>query len=334
MNEPPSYYRRFGRQREAPALKVLVSEKSKELAKKTPALKDEIEGKGSDFASKAFFLWPPPAQCSNLIEVEEAHRMKSLVKLLLLAGGLFLFPRAGNAIGAVKAAAIVYKSAEEILGAADTNYTRTTLTYLSAEAFASVLPHNRFDCFTQSRKTLWNTHALYMHNESTQINSGYLDKANALYHYTLRNGLQDIAKSDASLVENIRRDHVSGDSAFTLHDFFMGCHYFKANATSLAASFSPVEGKSGVYESSNASLFESFLFFCAPLYTNPEVVSGTPFLSFSKVEIVDLADGSYQYNLYANESEKLTQSNGLFAVATVSAIGTTSLPIIDAYLAL
>lgn len=259
--------------------------------------------------------------------------MKYLGQMLWLASSLFVLPFTSNPIGQRQVAPIVYQSAEEILSAADTNYTRTSLTYFSAEAYSSLLPHNRFDCFTQSRKTLWTAHALYMHNESTQINSGYLDQANSLYHFRLHNGLQDIAKSDASLVENLRRDYVSEEASFTLHDFFMGSHYFKTNAASLASSFAPVEGKSGVYASSDSSLFQSFLYFCAPLYTNSEVVAGTPFLSFSKVEIVDLADGSYQYNLYANESEKLTQSNGLFAVATISAIGTTSLPIIDAYFA-
>jgi hypothetical protein len=259
--------------------------------------------------------------------------MKILAQMLLLAGGLFLFPFNANNPEPL-AEAIVYKSAAEILSAADDNYIRTSVTYFSATGFDQVLPLNRFDCFTQSRKTLWTAHALYMHNESTQINSGYLDKNNALFHYTLHNGLQDIAKNDAALVENIRQDFVSENPAFTVHDFFMGCHYFKTNAATLAASFSPVEGKSGVYESSDASLFESFMFFCAPLYSNPQVVAGTPFLTFSKVEIVDLADGTYQYNLYAQESEKLSQTNGLFAVATVSSIGTTALPIVDAYRAL
>ena len=75
------------------------------------------------------------------------------------------------------------------------------------------------------------------------------------------------------------------------------------------------------------------MYFCAPLYTNPEVVTGTPYLTFNKVEIVDLGDGTYKFNLYAAETEKLSNSDGLFATAVISAIGTTAIPVIAAYLA-
>lgn len=252
-------------------------------------------------------------------------------KILVLAGASSLLLLGGQTLFAANSGSITYKTAAEILNAADANYTRTTTTYFNADSFSAVLGKNRFDCFTQSRKTLWTDHALYMHNESTQINSGYLDMNQKIYHYTLHNGLQDLAKTDKTLVENLREDYVSAETDFTIHDFFTGAHSFKKQAASLATFFSPTG--EGVYASTEASLFTDFMFFCAPLYTNPEVEAGTPYLTFSKTEIVDLGDGSYQYRLYATETEKLSQTNGLFATATVSSIGTTSLPIMNAYLA-
>ncbi len=259
--------------------------------------------------------------------------MKIIGKILLATGTLSLLS-VGDMLQITKQESqITYKTPEEILSVADTNYTRTTATYFTAAAFTTVTENNYFSCFTQTRKTLWTSHALYMHNDTEQVNSGYLDKNGTMSHYTLHNGYQDIAKKDKGLVENIRDDYVSEDTAYTIHDYFVGCHTFKSQATSIAAYFSAVDGKNGVYQATESSLFQNFMYFCAPLYTNPIVEGASAFLTFTKVELVDLTDGTYQYNLYASETEKLSQSSGLFASATISSIGSTSLSVVDAYLA-
>jgi hypothetical protein len=232
-------------------------------------------------------------------------------------------------------ATVTYKTAAEILNAVDQNYTRTTTTYFTADAYNEVKAKNHYDCFTQSRVTLWTPHALYMHNNSSTVNSGYLDQGNALYHYTLKNGVEDVTKTDKSLVENVALavPTPAGSSSYTIHDFFTGAATFNLLSDMLAPLFSPVSGRDGVYSSSDSNLLKQFMYFCAPLYTNPEVVTGTPYLTFTKVEIVDLNDGTYKYNLYAEETAKLSTSDGLFATAVISAVGATSIPVIAAYLA-
>jgi len=252
-------------------------------------------------------------------------------KLWMLGAGSLLM--LGCAFPKPLEAAVTYKTASQILTAAYRNYTRTTTTYFTADAYNEVKPKNHYDCFTQSRVTLWTDHALYMHNNSSSVNSGYFDQGNALYHYTLKNGVEDVAKNDKTLIENVATAVATHPSTYTIHDFFSCAYTFNVLASDYAAYFSAVSGRDGVYQATDSSLMVDFMYFCAPLYTNPEVVTGTPFLTFNKVEIVDLGDGTYKFNLYAAETEKLSNSDGLFATAVISAIGTTAIPVIAAYLA-
>lgn len=252
-------------------------------------------------------------------------------KCILLGASSFLL--LGCALPNSLAATGSYKTAQEILEAANQNYTRTTTTYFTADAYNEVKAKNQYDCFTQNRTTLWTEHALYMHNGSSTINSGYFDQNNALYHYTLKNGVEDVSKTDKALVENVHVAVAAHPSAYTIHDFFTGAYYFKTFADLIAGDFTAVAGREGVYQSTKSDYFEDFMYFAAPLYTNPEVVAGTPYLTFTKVEIVDLGDGTYKYNLYAAETAKLSTSDGLFATAVISAIGSTALPIMASYLA-
>ncbi len=113
-------------------------------------------------------------------------------------------------------------SLSELIESVDTNYTRTTQMFFTSVAYDTISQKNRFP-FTQSRTTLWISHGLYMHNSTTDVNSGYYSKSSEgyskMYHYRLEGGYVNYDSSTASLSENAYS--AKGD----MNDFFINLHY-------------------------------------------------------------------------------------------------------------
>lgn len=259
------------------------------------------------------------------------------LSILLLAGA---FSSTSN--GMVKNA-IEHQGAKEILEVADYNYTRTTMMFLNADAFAEVSESNYFE-FTQSRITLWTENALYMHNGSASegVNSGYLNENGRMKHYHLRNGHESINGTKDDVI--IDRD----DGAYNIHDFdgFGTLHKIKNLSINenLSSRFTLVEGTENryrmVFDSTRKDedkIIELFMYFIAPVYTNP-IIGDDEYLQFDRVEIsFSSSENEVNYYLYVkdNDYSKLdstNQSTGLFASAVVNNIGSTTITSISDYL--
>src|SRR5574344_2781539 len=96
------------------------------------------------------------------------------------------------------------KTLEELIASVDVNYTRHTQMYFTSTSYNEVSVKNKFE-FTQSRTTLWINHGLYMHNSTTNVNSGYFSKNSddysKLYHYRVEGGYVNYDSSDATILD-------------------------------------------------------------------------------------------------------------------------------------
>ena len=239
--------------------------------------------------------------------------------------------------------AIENEGAKEILEAADYNYTRTTMMFLNADAFAEVSEFNYFE-FTQSRITLWTENALYMHNASASegVNSGYLNENGRMKHYHLSNGHESIGGTKDDVI--IDRD----DGAYNIHDFdgFGTLHKIKKLSLneSLSSRFTLVDGIENRYQmvfdntrKDEDKLIELFMYFIAPVYTNP-TINDDEYLHFDRVEIsFSSSKDEVNYYLYVEDADcskldSTNQSTGLFASAVVNNIETTTIVSVSDYL--
>lgn len=222
------------------------------------------------------------------------------------------------------------KSLSEVFASADVNYTRTTNMYFTSAAYDEVnYPVNHFP-FTQTRTTYWIDHGLYMHNNTTDINSGYYsresDGYNKMYHYRIEGGYVNYDSSDATLSEDAYS--AEGD----MNDFFTDLHYFHNVDSTYIAYFTNTG--TNTWEATDSQVLTDFLAFCASCYTNPlgdwDTDIETPdtnYLGFSKAVVKLLSDGNIEYALYvdSDSASKIDNAEGKFAVATISNIGTTSI---------
>jgi hypothetical protein len=201
--------------------------------------------------------------------------------------------------------------------------------YFNSSAYSEVSQKNIF-LFTQTKTTLWINHGLYMHNSTTDVNSGYYSKSSEdyanMYHYKIEGGYVNYDNASIKLLEN--SFSAKGDT----NDFFINLHKIHTLGDKYAAKFTNTENNT--WESENANVLSDFLAFTASCYTNPisdwDNNAQTPdetYLTFDKAVIRYLSNGDYEYALYVKEKDatKINNSNLKFAVAIIFNVGTTSI---------
>lgn len=224
-------------------------------------------------------------------------------------------------------------SLDDILNKADKNYTRTSNMFFTSNAYEEVAPCNKFE-FTQSRVTLWTEDALYMHNNAgvNGVNSGYLNNRvdGYMYHYTIEGGIDNI---NEGRVKIDRKDFLVDIHEYEEFGTFHKIKNLILNDESLKDRFLRTDNTFTLtFEEGDEDLIEQFMFFIAPVYTNPSI-DGAAYLSFEKVSLTLSGENINMY-LYADEKDgdKLSSSDNLFASATISNIDNTSIPCVDDYL--
>ena len=226
-------------------------------------------------------------------------------------------------------------SLDDILNSADKNYTRTSNMFFTSSAYEEVAHYNKFE-FTQSRVTLWTENALYMHNNAgvNGVNSGYLNNSvdGYMYHYTIEGGIDNINEG-REVVKIDRKDYLVDIHEYEEFGTFHKIKNLILNDESLKDRFLQEDNTFTLtFEEGDENLIEQFMFFIAPVYTNPSI-DGVAYLSFEKVSLTLSGENINMY-LYASEedSDKLSSSDHLFASATLSNIDDTSIPCVDGYL--
>ena len=235
---------------------------------------------------------------------------------------------ASTLVGCTTSQIVYYATAlslEDILNAADKNFTRDSEIYLTDEALEEINKTNGFT-LTLARTTLWTENALYMYG-SNNVNSGYLNDGNHMKHFYLENGSNDIDSEDAT---NVIVDRDDGEHNIHTFDGFGTLH--KIKNLNLNERF-VLDGNNNrtramTFGEGDDEIKQEFMYFIAPLFKNVD-----NYFDFSRVE-VSLIDGVVTYSLFAsNHQEMLNKEDGLFAKAEVKNINSTTIPAVDAYFA-
>ncbi|MCI2068107.1 MAG: hypothetical protein LKJ88_00815 [Bacilli bacterium] len=225
----------------------------------------------------------------------------------------------------------VVKSAATLLAAQDLNYTRTTEIKATTEYFTELTAKNYFTSITRNRTTEFIDNGLYMHDTTgTTTNSGYYTRKNEdsgvnMYHYTLA-GSSDNRTVASTLIENERRDSTTKNT----NDFFANGHYFHDNAAAIGALMTFDFNNFNYYLplTGNETYVTQFMYFTAPLFTNP---TDAP-ITFNGAGIKDVGT-TISYYIYSSDATKLDASaNTVFAQADITNIGTTTIPFLDKYI--
>lgn len=213
------------------------------------------------------------------------------------------------------------KTIQEVFNAADLNYTRETVIYLTSTALTAAHEKNKFD-FTLTRTTYFIENGLYMTNADRSVNSGYLSYAKdqtKMYHYTIDNYAKD-----GEAIANVKYS-----AANDVDEFFTNYHYFNVKAEDSAYTSLFSNTAKNTWESTDSTVISDFLAFCASCYTNTEAwdVDGnseTPdkVMEFTKAVVTVQMSGSdvesYTFALYTSDTVAVG-SDGLFAVAKIVA---------------
>lgn len=247
--------------------------------------------------------------------------MKKIFKSSLLIVSLL------SLVGCTTSQIVYYATAlslEDILNAADKNFTRTSEIYLTNEGLEEINKTNGFT-LTLARTTLWTENALYMH-DSNNVNSGYLNDGNHMKHFYLKNGSSDLNSDDGS---NVIVDRDDGEHNIHTFDGFGTLH--KIRNLNLDERFTMGENNRSrvmTFTNEDDEIKQEFMYFIAPLFRNVN-----NYFDFGRVE-VSLIDNVVTYSLYTDDHlDLLDNADGLFAQAKVKDIGLTSIPVIEAYFA-
>lgn len=207
----------------------------------------------------------------------------------------------------------------------ENNFTRSTQINLTSEGYNYLVENGSyFGQFYTTRTTLFTNNALYMHNSTQAVNSGYFTPkgTNEMWHYTIDGGYESLNLGN-SYVTNLRKD----SSTVNTNDWYVNGMYFAAQSTEIAALMEYDFNYHNYYSDSN-TLFHDFMFFTAPVFTNGKDFAGNDVVTFTGVGLKDLK-GSVAYYLYANGCEYLDAgANTVFSQAILSEIGTTSIPVL------
>lgn len=234
---------------------------------------------------------------------------------------------ASTLVGCTTSQIVYYATAlslEDILNAADKNFTRDSEIYLTDEALEEINKTNGFT-LTLARTTLWTENALYMYG-SNNVNSGYLNDGNHMKHFYLDNGSNDIDSEDAT---NVIVDRDDGEHNIHTFDGFGTLHKIKSKSLNLNERFD-LDGnnrtRAMTFGEGDDEIKQEFMYFIAPLFRNVD-----NYFDFSRVE-VSLIDDVVTYSLYTDDNlDMLDNENGLFAKAEVRNIGLTTIPVVNAY---
>lgn len=247
--------------------------------------------------------------------------MKKIFKSSLLIVSLL------SLVGCTTSQIVYYATAlslEDILNAADKNFTRTSEIYLTDEALEKINESNGF-ALTLARTTLWTENALYMY-DSNNFNSGYLNDGNHMKHFYLKNGSSDLNSDNGS---NVIVDRDDGEHNIHTFDGFGTLH--KIKNLNLDERFTMGENNRSrvmTFTNEDDEIKQEFMYFIAPLFRNVD-----NYFDFERVE-VSLIDNVVTYSLYTDDHlDMLDNADGLFAQAKVKDIGLTSIPVIEAYFA-
>lgn len=236
---------------------------------------------------------------------------------------------ASTLVGCTTSQIVYYATAlslEDILNAADKNFTRESTIYLTSDSLEEINKTNGFT-LTLARTTLWTENALYMY-DSNNVNSGYLNEDGNMKHFYLKNGSSDIDSEDAT---NVIVDRDDGKHNIHTFDGFGTLHKIKSKSLDLNKRF-VLDGnnrtRAMTFGEGDDEIKQEFMYFIAPLFRNVD-----NYFDFSRVE-VSLIDGVVTYSLFAsNHLDMLDNADGLFAQAKVKDINLTSIPVIEAYFA-
>ncbi len=216
-------------------------------------------------------------------------------------------------------------SLDDILNAADKNFTRNSTIYLTDEALEKVNATNGFT-LTLARTTLWTENALYMY-DANDVNSGYLNEDGHMKHFYLKNGSSDLASTDAS---NVIVDRDDGEYNIHTFDGFGTLHTIK-NLNNLDERFELGNNNCSrvmTFKEGDEEIEQEFMYFIAPLFRNVG-----NYFEFSRVEVSLIGD-VITYSLFAsNHLDMLNNEDGLFAKAELKNIETTTIPVVVAYFA-
>jgi hypothetical protein len=221
------------------------------------------------------------------------------------------------------------RSATQLLENQDLNYTRTTAISASASAWSAIQSDNRYSSITVNRTTEFIDHALYMHSIDDSTNSGYYTPAstpNDLYHYVLKDGA-DYRNTASEEITSVRHD----STTLGVNDFFMNGHYFHDHSATVAPVFTFDFDNGNYYATAaaaGATLVQNWMYFTAPLFTNSSV---TP-IAFLGIGLKDCGNGEVKFYLYADNT-MVSGGDTVFAVADITAVGTTVLSALDGYIA-
>ena len=236
---------------------------------------------------------------------------------------------ASTLVGCTTSQIVYYATAlslEDILNAADKNFTRESTIYLTSDSLEEINKTNGFT-LTLARTTLWTENALYMYG-SNNVNSGYLNEDGSMKHFYLKHGSSDIASEDAS---NVIVDRDDGKHNIHTFDGFGTLHKIKSKSLDLNKRF-VLDGnnrtRAMTFGEGDDEIKQEFMYFIAPLFRNVD-----NYFDFSRVE-VSLIDGVVTYSLYTDDHlDMLDNADGLFAQAKVKDIDSTTIPVINAYFA-
>lgn len=247
--------------------------------------------------------------------------MKKIFKSSLLIVSLL------SLVGCTTSQIIYYATAlslEDILNAADKNFTRESTIYLTSDALEKINKTNGFT-LTLARTTLWTENALYMY-DSNNVNSGYLNDGNHMKHFYLKDGSSDLDTDNGS---NVIVDRDDGEHNIHTFDGFGTLH--KIKNLNLDERFTMGENNRSrvmTFTNEDDEIKQEFMYFIAPLFRNVN-----NYFDFECVE-VSLIDNVVTYSLYTDDHlDMLDNADGLFAQAKVKDIGLTSIPVIEAYFA-
>ncbi len=234
---------------------------------------------------------------------------------------------ASTLVGCTTSQIVYYATAlslEDILNAADKNFTRDSEIYLTDEALEEINKTNGFT-LTLARTTLWTENALYMH-DSNNVNSGYLNDGDHMKHFYLKNGSSDLTSLDGA---NVIIDRDDGEHNIHTFDGFGTLHKIKnLNLDERFVLDGNNRTRAMTFGEGDDEIKQEFMYFIAPLFRNVD-----NYFDFSRVE-VSLIDGVVTYSLYTDDHlDMLDNADGLFAQAKVKDINLTSIPVIEAYFA-
>lgn len=232
-----------------------------------------------------------------------------------------------------------------LLSTYEYNYTRETVIAWTAETYQEITDSNlNAFPFTSTRKTLFIENAVYMYSDTYDVNSGYYTRAstpNVMRHFRVEGGgdARDSAEGTLS------KDTFSANANVNL--FYVNLHTIKNSLAMFTSAFSEVTiGEKWVATNLSAEaitlkdsenqdytidLATAFMYFTAPTFTNPSL-NENPYFSFSKAEIIYNSSDELKFQLFANETDALDNDSGLFATATITNKGTTTIRVLDEFI--